>query len=322
VFTFKQLEAIYWIVETGGFAQAAARLHTTQSAISKRIRELESSFDAPLFDRSQRAASLTEKGEIMFVVAKQFLEQRERAVNQIGNPASFARRLRIGITELTALTWMPQLCAQIQTHFPSVIIEPTVEMSSTLKDRLLADELDLIIVPDAFVDSRLASSSIGSVENSWMCKPGMIKKHAGKIGVSELATQQLLTQGDKSGTGLLYERWFRKMGFTPRSSIVCNSLLALLGMTVSGLGISYLPRKCLQSLITSGLLEEIDSTPVLPPANYVAMYLWEKKSTFIPSVIMLAQNCCDFSKLFGMSPSGAILVPEDIALVAASGTAD
>ena len=44
MFTFKQLEAIYWIVETGGFAPAAKKLHTTQSAISKRIHDLEDLF--------------------------------------------------------------------------------------------------------------------------------------------------------------------------------------------------------------------------------------------------------------------------------------
>ena len=35
--TFKQLEAIYWVTQLGGFSQAADKLHTTQSAISKRV---------------------------------------------------------------------------------------------------------------------------------------------------------------------------------------------------------------------------------------------------------------------------------------------
>ena len=39
--TFKQLEALYWIARLGGFAQAANQLHTSQSAVSKRVHELE-----------------------------------------------------------------------------------------------------------------------------------------------------------------------------------------------------------------------------------------------------------------------------------------
>lgn len=60
--TFKQLEALFWIVQAGGFSQAAVRLHTTQSAVSKRVHELEEMFETPLFDRTQRSAKLTAKG--------------------------------------------------------------------------------------------------------------------------------------------------------------------------------------------------------------------------------------------------------------------
>jgi len=61
--TFKQLEAVFWIVKAGGFSQAAVRLHTSQAAVSKRVQELESSFDIQIFDRSGRSARLTERGE-------------------------------------------------------------------------------------------------------------------------------------------------------------------------------------------------------------------------------------------------------------------
>ena len=57
--TFKQLEALYWIGELGSFALAANKLHTSQSAVSKRVHELELAFDTELFDRSQRSARLS-----------------------------------------------------------------------------------------------------------------------------------------------------------------------------------------------------------------------------------------------------------------------
>src|SRR6185437_2713914 len=63
VITLKQVEALYWIAELGSFEAAALRLNTTQSAISKRIQELESRFDLEIFDRSRRTACLTPKGE-------------------------------------------------------------------------------------------------------------------------------------------------------------------------------------------------------------------------------------------------------------------
>src|SRR6478752_3008396 len=122
--TFKQLEALYWIARLGGFAQAASHLHTSQSAISKRVRELEQLFDTELFDRSLRTARLTEKGEEMFVLASKLLEQRDAAVEQFGKPGVLERRIRLGVTELSAMTWLPRLIGVIQQHYPKVILEP------------------------------------------------------------------------------------------------------------------------------------------------------------------------------------------------------
>ncbi|MDR0439431.1 MAG: LysR family transcriptional regulator [Candidatus Accumulibacter sp.] len=302
MFTFKQLESIYWIVEAGGFAQAARKLHTTQSAVSKRVRELENLFGIALFERSHRAAQLTEKGETMFVLAKRLLDQRQMAVDQIGRPEGFACRLRLGITELTAMTWLPRLYGKMQENFPNLIIEPSVKNSVDLKDDLLEDELDFIIVPDAFRDVHLSSVPVGKVRNSWMCKPGTFQKKGKRLAVSEFASQQLLTQDDRSGTGLIYKEWWvRKMGVPPKSSIACSSLLAMLGMTVAGLGISYLPRDCLSEMMRSGLLEEIESSPPLPEITYVAMHPWERKIPLIPSIAALARECCDFSRMFGVA---------------------
>lgn len=293
--TFKQLEAIYWVVQAGGFAQAALKLHTTQSAVSKRVQELELLFDTQLFDRGMRTARLTEKGEEMFVLAKKLLEHRDVAMEQFSRPDVVGRRVRIGITELSAMTWLPRLVDLIQHHYPRVIIEPDVDMSINLRDKLLADELDVIVVPDAYPDPRFASKVLRTVENAWMCKPGLIDSQR-RIQIHELAAHRLLT--DKSGTGLIYDRWFKSIGFRHDNVIVSNSLVALVGMTVSGLGISYFPKDCVSHLVGAGMLDILDVNPTLPNATYVAMYKADQRSTLIGSIIMLAQECCDFSTPF------------------------
>jgi DNA-binding transcriptional LysR family regulator len=295
--TFKQLEAIYWVATLGGFSPAAHKLHTTQSAVSRRVQELELLFETPLFDRSLRTARLTEKGEEMFVHARKLLEQRDSVVEQFIRPEVIERQVRIGVTELTAMTWLPRLVDLIQTHYPKFVIAPDVDMSVNLREKLLADEVDLMIVPDAFADGRFSSKPVGKVENAWMCKPGLVDARK-PLRLHELATHRLLTQGDKSGTGLVYDRWLKAIGVKPASTIVSNSLVALIGLTVSGLGVSYLPRKCLGPMIKAGTLEVVRATPSLPEAAYVAMYKSEQRSTLISSIVMLAQESCDFTRMF------------------------
>jgi DNA-binding transcriptional LysR family regulator len=300
MFTFKQLEAIYWVVEAGGFAQAAQKLHTTQSAVSKRVQELENLFETDLFERGHRAAQLSEKGEAMFVIAQRLLEQRETALDQIGRPESHVRRLRMGVTTITAMTWLPRFCDRLRNDFPNVKFEPIVKSSINTYDSLAAGDADLIVVPDVFKDIRMSSVPVGKVRYDWMCKPGMVERKKKKIAVADLLSSQVLIQGNKSGIGLLYDEWFKKMGLSPKSSIIGDNLLVMIGMTVAGLGISYLPIDCLDRIVEPGLLEKIESSPPLPEIPYVAMYLWEKKSSLIPSIVTLVRECCDFSRMFGI----------------------
>ena len=295
--TFKQLEAVHWIVKLGGFAQAADKLNTTKSAISKRVQELESLFDEPIFDRSLRSARLTEKGEEMFLLAKRLLEHRDAAVEQFQRPEVLERRLGIGVTELIALTWLPRLIRAIRGSYPRVIIEPYVEASMMLRDKLLADEIDLMIVPEVVGDQRFLSKPVGIVVNAWMCKPGFVGKRR-RLRAHELATHRLLTQDDRSGSGLLYNRWLRSVGVQPDETLFSNSMVALIGLTISGMGISYLPRKCLAPMVDSGALEVLTVTPALPPVAYAAVYKSDQRSKLVLAIADLAQQHCDFGMIF------------------------
>jgi len=295
--TFKQLEAIYWVARLGGFSAAASRLHTTQSAISKRIQELEAAFDMPLFDRSLRTARLTDKGEEMFLLAKRLLEQRDAAVEALSRPGVLQRRVRLGVTELTAMTWLPRLVRLIQDFYPKVVIEPDVDLSMSLRDKLLANEVDLIVVPDAFQDDRFVSRQVGSVASAWMCKPDLLDSGR-PIRIQELAQQRLLIQGDRSGTGIIYSSWFQSHDVELPNTIISNNMIALIGMTVAGLGVSYLPLQCLSSLIEDGSLAVLRVSPALPRVHYMAMHRSEMRSSLISSIVMLANGCCDFSRMF------------------------
>lgn len=295
--TFKQLEAIFWVVQLGGFAQAANKLHTTQSAISKRVREIEDMFGTPLFDRTLRAARLTDKGEEMFLLARRLLAQRDAALEQFQSAQTLERQVRIGVTELTAMTWLPRLVSAIQARYPRVVIAPQVDASAMLRDKLLADEVDLAIMPEAFNDQRFVSRPVGSAEHVWMCKPGLLGR-ARRLQAHELAGQRLLTQDDRSGTGLLYNRWLRSIGVETHNTLVSSSVVALIGLTVSGMGISYLPRQCLAPMIASGKLQALNVTPALPQTRYVAVCKADRPSTLVNDIAELAQAHCDFGEIF------------------------
>jgi DNA-binding transcriptional LysR family regulator len=294
--TFKQIEALYWIVQLGSFDTAASKLNTSQSAISKRIHELESSFNLVVFDRTHRSARLTEKGEELFAFAKELLERRDQIVEQISAKDVLVRRLRLGVTELTALTWLPSLIAAIKETYPNVIVEAEVELSATLHDRLADDTLDFVIGPKSQASGPFVSTPLASVENAWMCVPEMAPRQS-SIRLYEMGQFPLLMQGKQSGTGLTYGRFLQENGVTAPKLLSSNNLVAQIGLTLSGMGVSYLPRACLQHLVDGGLLGIVQTVPPLPPIEYVALYRSDRPFALNSEVAKLAAENCDFSSL-------------------------
>lgn len=301
--TFKQLEAVYWVVRLGGFSQAAHKLHTTQSAISKRVQELEILFQKPMFDRSQRTARLTDQGEEMFRTAERLLSEREALLQRVLSGEPLARRVRIGVTEATAMTWLPRFVDRIQEQYPRVTIDPEVDTGTRLRDKLLANDIDLMIAADTFRDERFRVSPVGKLRLQWMCRPGLVPRRNRPLKVQVLQDYRILTQGPQSGTGVLFQDWFKAHALSSADYVVSNSLVALIGLTVSGFGISYLPPAAVQPMVDQGVLEVLDVRPALPDATYAAAIRREQGNAFMGSLVRLARETCDFSRLYQAKPA-------------------
>lgn len=292
--TFKQLEALYWVAQLGGFLPASLKLHTAQSAITKRIKELESQLDVELFDRTERAARLTDKGYGLVAYAKRLLELRDEALTQVGNPAIVSRTLKLGVTELTAMTWLPALIAAIHESYPNVLVEPDVDASVNLRDKLLADDIDLMIVPNAYDEARFVSEAVGNADLVWMCKPGLVTESQ-PMNLTDLSRYPLLA--NRSGPGIILERWFKTVGFKPQTHMTSNSIFALLSLAVAGVGVTYVQSPSFRHLATAGLLQELDVRPALPPLQYAAVYKTSRLSEFMSTLVALARKTCQFADM-------------------------
>lgn len=292
--TIKQMEALYWISELGTFARAASKLHTTQSAISKRVQELEAAVGVDLFDRTQRGARLTTKGRQLLELGQDMLAVRERILDLKNADDVPVHQLRFGVTELTALTWLPRLVTEFRNSFPQVPVEPEVDLSQNLFGRLLDETVDLIVIPDAFRHARITSLRLAEVHNSWMASPDLIRSQR-TLSLDELGTYPVLSQGKSSGSGLYFDRWLKAEGVTFKRVLTSNSLIALVGLTLAGIGISYLPRQCFKPLVDDGKLTIVPTNPLLPPVPYVAMYRNDRASRFVETIAQLMAKICDFS---------------------------
>lgn len=295
--TFKQLEALYWIAQLGSFEAAAAKLNMSQSAVSKRIVELEETFSVAMFDRTRRTARLTTRGSLLLEHATDLLSRRDQMLGEISDKTAVVGKFRIGVTELTAMTWLPSLVEAVSDVYPRLQLEPVVEVGAELFRKFEDDQLDLVVVPGMFSDANALAVALQPVRFAWMCSPRLLDTKR-VWTLQDLSDQKLLTQGTSSGSGLLYQRWFLHENVNFSRTVTVSNLLAQVGLTVSGLGISYLPNDCMQHLLERGVLCEIKCDPPLPEIDYVALYKPGRWVGVSHDIGAMAHRLCDFSTLF------------------------
>lgn len=136
----------HFLVSTriGTFHGAAQELGITQTAVTRSIRELESTLNARLFDRSVRGVKLTPYGELFHRRAVQiemqdnFL-QREMAELVSGRSGT----LRIGAGTVWSTILLPQIIASTHAERPTAQFVVRRSVGDRFREQLEHGEIDL-----------------------------------------------------------------------------------------------------------------------------------------------------------------------------------
>jgi len=95
------------VVETGGYAQAAERVHKTQSSVSYAVQKIEQLLDLKLFEKQGRRAVLTPAGEVLYRRSK--------------NVVARAEAMESGAADLGA-GWDPELRLAVDIVYPTWLL--------------------------------------------------------------------------------------------------------------------------------------------------------------------------------------------------------
>ena len=293
--TLKQLEAFHWTLKLGSFQAAASRLHTTQSAISKRIGELETIFGAELFDRSRRQARATQKGHVLARSVEEMLALNQKMLTAMDAPTGYGGVFRLGATELISLTWLPQLVRSIKAAYPAVDIELDVDLGGAVFERLSRGLLDLALIPGPLWGKQFQALPLQSLDCSWMAS-STLRVPRKVLSATEISAYPMLSKSTQSAITQLYSGWLQQNGLVGQQAVTTNSFAALAELTMAGLGISQLPILYYSEQIRLGRLVKLRTSPPVPSVKYFAVYRREAAGTLVDLVARLAQEHCDFRR--------------------------
>lgn len=111
------LQALVAVASSGSFTQAAEVLCLTQSAVSRKIQQLESHFGVPMFARNSRSVRLTSEDEQVLETAQKILEQL-KALDSRLSPQERPFRIRMHVS--LAVRWLLPKLTDFYRHNPDI----------------------------------------------------------------------------------------------------------------------------------------------------------------------------------------------------------
>jgi DNA-binding transcriptional LysR family regulator len=266
------------VARVSGMNRAAAELHTVQSNVTARVRQLEAELGTPLFSRHSRGVALTPAGGRLRPYARRvsrLLEDARRAVDDDGAPKG---PLAIGSLETTAGLRLPPILANYAAAYPEVDLTLATGTTCELIERVLAQELEGAFVCGPVEHPELAEDTVFREElvlvtpKAMRAPDALFRKSDVKIVVLRI--------------GCSYRQ--RLESTLARCSVVglrtleFGTLDAIIGCVATGIGVTLLPRAVVAAARRDGRV----ALHALPAEEaYVDTVFIRRRDAFVSSAL-------------------------------------
>ena len=150
-----QWNTLVSVVESGGYAKAAERMHKSQSTLTYGIKKLESLLGVKVFELRGRKAVLTPTGELLYRRGKTLIEEAGRLEHAAGDLAKgWEPQIRVAV-DIVFPTWLVLRCfADFARERPETHLELYETVLGGTEEALAKRSVEFAIggsVPQGFV---------------------------------------------------------------------------------------------------------------------------------------------------------------------------
>lgn len=262
----QMLQTFVATAEERSMSGAAARLGTTQSAVSQSVRQLEEYLGVVLFDRKHRPLQLTAAALTLFNRGRVLLADSAQMRSEVLEAdRGIAPEVTIGLVDSFAATCGPPFIKRMLEK--TVRLAVRTGLTPYQGERLLARELDIVVTTDTFEGlDRMVDRCIYSEQFIVLTPKGTGGKTYNREALRRLASAvSLIRFNTKSHLGTQVETFLRRVGVRAAPRLEVDTADTLVAMVAAGLGWAITTPTCLvQGMhhiggVSVGLLSDISA---------------------------------------------------------------
>lgn len=243
----RHLRYFVMAAEEGNMSRAAARLHVSQPAVSRQLRDLEEELGVPLFERQSNGLSITDAGQTALTHARQILRQ-SNAMSEAMRSFSESEHsvtLRIGYLPTALPGFLADGLRRFNDSHRNVCVQ-IHEMTPLEQEKALQkDEIDLALLGTACPElkKKYRVEPIRKVPLAAVVPDDHRLADRKSIDLAEMAADTFLTLHEDHfpGRPAMMKSIFDRAKISPKISLKVNGLSELLGHVGAGAGVALVP---------------------------------------------------------------------------------
>jgi DNA-binding transcriptional LysR family regulator len=254
------VEAFLAVARHGGFTRAAAVLHLSQPAISRRLHLLERELGAPLFERVGQRTRLTEAGRVFERHAEAMLAAVRDGRDAVAALAGGERgEIALAIVGTLASTPLAQRLRRFADRHVGVTVHVRTALSVEVSSLVRRGEADLGLRYEIDRDPALVARVVGEEALVPICAPAHSLARRRSLDAAALAGERWLTFPPRPGAtreayAAAFARGLAAAGLDGAELVPVDSLTAQKRMVEAGFGLGLLPRSAVEEELRAGTL--------------------------------------------------------------------
>jgi DNA-binding transcriptional LysR family regulator len=282
------LAAFLAVCEERSFTRAAARLNTSQSALSHTVKRLEARLDLRLLTRTTRSVAPTEAGERLAATLRPALDEIEARLDDLSAMrARPAGSIRITANRSAARAILYPKLAPLMAEHPDIRVELSVDQAFV---DIVEQRFDAGVRLGESVARDMIAVRIGPDMRMMVAgSPGYLARAGRPRTPHELTAHACLNLRLPTLGGLYaweFEKDGRPLNVRVEGGFTCNDPDLVVAAALDGLGLCCLPDDHLAQLVADGQLEMVLDDWCPPFPGYHLYYPSRRQSSRAFSLVV------------------------------------
>lgn len=252
---FHHLFYFWRVARTGHLTRAAQELHTSQSALSAQIRQLEDRLGEALFEREGRRLVLTDTGQLMLSYAENIFGLSQEMLGRLQGRSEGVIRLRVGSVATLSRNYQENWIRPLLTD-PTVVLTLESGLLAGLLERLVQHQLDVVLANETVPtdpDRPLHCRFLGSQTISLVGPASAWKGRSLRVP-DDLDGEDLALPGPRHALRAQFDAMCISAGVTPRLRAEVDDMAMLRLIARDSGWLTVLPEVVVQDELRAGSL--------------------------------------------------------------------